>query len=103
MGEHKLTVPGQPNKTAQEILDELRQHNAARLQAFAQRGIQINGLYEHYVLSLLEHLVGDALVELQLKHEEWTSKQIEFHEAQIEAQQRMQRLVVPGGAQPIRA
>jgi hypothetical protein len=67
-------------------LDELKLSNGRRLTALALKGHGVQGLLEGYHTRLLEHLVGDALPEVQAAHELWTAEQLDKVEKMIREQ-----------------
>lgn len=56
---------------------ELQRSNAHRLMLMQQQGTQVGGLLEHYTITLLEHLVGEELENLKVKHELWVADQLD--------------------------
>jgi hypothetical protein len=63
----------------------LSERNAARMADLMRQGARVNGVAEHYVVSLLEIVVNacgeGALVAAKLAHERWLSPQLDQAEA----------------------
>ena len=66
-----------------EVHAELQRSNAEHLILVQRQGVQVGGLLEHYTLTLLEHLVGDQLENLKVKHELWVADQLDGIQAKI--------------------
>lgn len=55
----------------------LADQNQAALSEIQARGQQVNGLTEHYIMTLLEYLAGEELVHIRLEHEIWVGEMLE--------------------------
>lgn len=72
-----------------ETKEEIGADNVRRLNILAQRGQQVQGLREHYIIALLEHLVShrafgeEELEEVRLNHELWVREQLNALEPKI--------------------
>jgi hypothetical protein len=68
-----------------EELQMLAERNAARMAELMRAGAKVQGVMEHYILTLLEVVVGacgeGALVAAKLAHERWLSPQLDQAEA----------------------
>lgn len=53
----------------QAELDQLRASNLDRLTKLQARGVVVPNLGDHYVVAMLETLLGERLIEAQLIHE----------------------------------
>lgn len=68
--------------------EQLHADNGDRLKRLVAGGHQVNGLVEHYMISLLEHLVGDYLPLVKVDYERWVAEQLTAVESAL-AKQRL--------------
>lgn len=81
-----------------EDLAALGKEIDGRVQSLAQRGVNIQGLGEHYIITLLEEMLSPAsLNRAKEKHYVWTKERLDEVEPQIRQAQFMAGL---NGAHP---
>lgn len=67
-----------------EELEALTASNVSRVEKLIKRGVQLQGLEAHYLVSLLEVLAGPQLVAVAKEaHEEWVSVTLDDVDARL--------------------